>query len=163
MLKVNTIHSLSYNTAEREKFCDLIDFFEKEIQALESKDDEMFEQLNNEDYDVWEQQYEQERDKLYAKRDNAWLNAFAAQFPNKKNEWFANVIRKFIDEDKANGKTFHISSKQYEYFSRYCRHEDDDKDAWKCHKTYCRCCGCLIKLLRPQHGGYYMAITLLTV
>lgn len=54
MLRVNTIHNLSYNVKEREKFCDLIDFFEKEIQALENKDDEMFEQLNNEDYDVWE-------------------------------------------------------------------------------------------------------------
>ena len=162
MLKVNTIHSLSYNTAEREKFCDLIDCFEKEIQALENKDDEMFEQLNNEDYDVWEKQYEQERDKLYDKRRNAWINAFAAQFPNKKNEWFANVIRKFIDEGKANGETFYISAKQYEYFSRYCCHEDDDNEAWKCYKTYCRCCGCLITLKRPRHGGYYMEITILT-
>lgn len=163
MLRVNTIHSLSYNTAEREKFCDLIDFFEKEIQALENKDDELFEQLSNEDYNIWEQQYEHERDNLYDKRRNAWVNAFAAQFPNKRNEWFANVIRKFIDEGKANGETFPISSKQYEYFSRYCCHEDDDKDSWKCYKTYCRCCGCLIKLLRPRYGGYYMAITILAI
>lgn len=162
MLKVNTIHSLSYNTAEREKFCDLYEALSKEIQALKDKDDEMFEQLNNEDYDIWEQQYEQERDNLYDKRHNAWINAFAAQFPNKKNEWFANVIRKFIDEGKANGETFYISAKQYEYFSRYCCHEDDDNEAWKCYKTYCRCCGCLITLKRPRHGGYYMEITILT-
>ena len=159
MLRVNTIHNLSYNVKEREKFCDLIDRFEKEIQALENKDGEMFEQLNNEDYDVWEKQYEQERDKLYDKRRNAWINAFAAQFPNKKNEWFANVIKKFIDEGKANGETFHISAKQYDYFSRYCCHEDDNKEAWKCYKTYCRC---LITLKRPKHGGYYMEITILT-
>ena len=162
MLKVNTIHSLSYNTAEREKFCDLIDCFEKEIQALENKDDEMFEQLNNEDYDVWEKQYEQERDKLYDKRRNAWINAFAAQFPKTRNEWFTNVIKKFVDEGKASGETFHISAKQYEYFSRYCCHEDDNKEAWECYKTYCRCCGCLITLKRPRHGGYYMEITILT-
>lgn len=162
MLRVNTINSLSYNIKEREKFCDLIEHFEKEIQALKDKDDEMFEQLSNEGYDIWEQQYEQERDKLYDKRRNAWINAFAAQFPKKKNEWFANVIKKFIDEGKANGESFHISAKQYEWFSRYCCHEDDDKEAWKCYKTYCRCCGCLITLKRPRHGGYYMEIRILT-
>lgn len=163
MLRVNTIHSLSYNTAEREKYCDLIEHFEKKIQELNDKDDEMFEQLSDKDYDVWEQQYEQERNKLYESKDNAWINAFAAQFPNKRNEWFGNVIREFINDGKANGETFHISAKQYDCFLRYCCHEDDDKDAWKCHKTYCRCCGCLIKLLRPRYGGYYMAITILAI
>lgn len=162
MLRVNTIHSLSYNIKEREKFCDLYEALSKEIQALEDKYDEIFERLNDEDYDIWEQQYEQERDKLYDQRRNAWINAFAAQFPNKKNEWFANVIKKFVDEGKANGETFHISAKQYDCFLRYCCHEDDDKEAWKCYKTHCRCCGCLITLKRPRYGGYYMEITILT-
>lgn len=162
MLRVNTINSLSYNIKERKKFCDLIDFFEKEIQTLENKDDEMFEQLSDEDYDIWEQQYEQERDKLYNKRRNAWINAFAAQFPKTRNEWFTNVIKKFVDEGKVNGETFHISAKQYDCFLRYCCHEDDNKEAWKCYKTYCRCCGCLIMLKHPRYGGYYMGITILT-
>ena len=157
MIAVNTIHSLSYNIKEREKFCDLYEALSKEIQALADKYDAILETLSDEEYDDTLKQYESERDSLYDKRHNAWINAFAAQFPTKKNEWFTNVINKFIGDGKANGEYFYISAKQYEYFSRYCRHEDEE--AWRSFETYCRCCDCLITLSRPKYGGHRMKIT----
>lgn len=147
---INTIECLSYNMAEREKLYTEFESAEVELKAYSREVDYILEKLaetaTDEEYDAKEAELTFREDVLREIRAKCWLRAFAAQFPKTRNEWFTGVINKFIEEGKADGEAHHITAKQYDCFSRFCK---DDKDTWREHKTYCRV------------GNYFVTLTLL--
>ena len=132
---INTIERISYNMAEREKLDAELKAAEAELKAFSAKVDDILAEIADEEYDAAEAELTAQEDILRDKRSKCWLRAFAAQFPKTRNEWFTGVIDKLVEEGKADGEEHHITAKQYDCFSRYCR---DDKDTWRERKTYCR-------------------------
>ena len=143
---INTIERISYNMAEREKLDAELKAAETELKAFSAKVDDILAEIADEEYDAAEAELTAQEDILRDKRSKCWLRAFAAQFPKTRNEWLTDVIGKLAKEGKADGKEHHITAKQYDCFSRYCR---DDKDTWRERKTYCRV------------GKYFITIQLL--
>ena len=147
---INTIECISYNVAERERLHTELEAAEAELKAYSREVDCILEKLaetaTDEEYDAKETELTYHEDVLREIRAKCWLRAFAAQFPKTRNEWFTGVIGKLAEEGKADGEEHHITAKQYDCFSRYCR---DDKDTWRERKTYCRV------------GNYFVTLTLL--
>ena len=147
---INTIERISYNMAERERLHTELEAAEAELKAYSREVDCILEKLaetaTDEEYDAKETELTYHEDVLREIRAKCWLRAFAAQFPKTRNEWFTSVIDKLVEEGKADGEEHHITAKQYDCFSRYCR---DDKDTWRERKTYCRV------------GKYFITIRLL--
>lgn len=147
---INTIERISYNTDERNRLYEELQAAEAELKAYSTEVDYILEELaetaTDEEYDRKEKELTFHEDILREARSKCWLKCFAAQFPRVRNEWFVNVINKFIEEGKADGEARHITSRQYDSFNKYCK---EDRNTWRERKTYCRV------------GKYFITLTLL--
>lgn len=146
---INTIERISYNMAEREKLDAELKAAEAELKAFSAKVDDILAEIADEEYDAAEAELTAQEDILRDKRSKCWLRAFAAQFPKTRNEWFTGTINGLVEDGKADGEAHHITAKQYDCFSSYCR---DDKDTWREQKTYCRVGNYLVILTLLKYG-----------
>ena len=146
---INTIERISYNMTEREKLDAELKAAEAELKAFSAKVDDILAEIADEEYDAAEAELTAQEDILRDKRSKCWLRAFAAQFPKTRNEWFTDVVGKLAEEGKADGEEHHITAKQYDCFSRFCK---NDKDTWRDQKTYCRVENYFVTLTLLKYG-----------